>query len=203
MKFKNTSKPNVVCFPDFGLGGIICTILNQSQIQFHNERLPGSTKNYEHNALKGVDNWNQTIEQLEPDRWYGTHAEYGNFPTDKIGNVIQITTEQVHSRFIIFLRAYRFLQPDWEETDDLDSIDPIRELAKQYAIPYVINKKPGCFCVELCDLCYNPKILFEDLSTWNTWAEKNSYIYQPNTWVTNRFNEALWETTHGKPYQYS
>lgn len=203
MKFKNISKPNVVCFPDFGLGGIICTILNNSQLTFHDSRLPGSTKNQEHNALKGVKDWNTALQKLEPNKWYGTHNEYGTFPTEHVGNAIQITTENVQSRFIIFLRAYRFLKPNWVEDQSLDSIDPIRELAKQYALPYVINKNKDCYCIELIDLITNPKLLFDDLTVWHQWLEKNQYITSPSVWATNRFNEALWETIHHRPYEYS
>lgn len=203
MKFKNTSKPNVVCFPDFGLGGIICTILNNSDLVFNDSRLVGSTKNNEHNALKDVTDWDAALTALEPDRWYGTHNEYGTFPTKNVGNIIQITTENIQSRFIIFLRAYQFLKPDWVENNTLDSIDPIRELAKQYALPYIIKKKKQCYNIELIDLVTNPKLLFEDLTVWNHWLEKNQYLVSPSVWATNRFNEALWEIIHQQPYKYS
>ena len=42
---------NIISFPDFGCGGLFCTLFNETTIEWNNN-FPNTLMNYEHNGLK-------------------------------------------------------------------------------------------------------------------------------------------------------
>jgi len=192
--------PNILIATDFACGGIIITILNNTQIVW-NSRLQGSVTSEEHNKLKYLENFDKRIKECKSGVWYQTHDE--SIPLEYFGKKLVVTTEDIRSRYIIFLRCHKFLNPAWVENDTLEMIDKIRELAKEYAIPRITNALPGCESIELIDLIKENHNLFDTSNEqWKTWKEANRYLYEPNEWLQKRFDEAVWEIENQRPYEY-
>ena len=192
--------PNILIATDFACGGIIITILNNKQVVW-NSRLQGSVDSEEHNKLKYLDNFNKSIKECKPGVWYQTHDD--KIPLEHFDKKLIVTTEDIRSRYIIFLRCHKFLNPDWVENDTLETIDKIRELAKQYAMPRIIKTQPGCESIELIDLIKgNHKLFDTDNKQWITWKKANRYLYESHEWLQKRFSEATWEIENQQPYQY-
>ena len=193
--------PNILIATDFACGGIVTTILNNQQIKW-NPRLDGSVDSYEHQDLKTIELFHEGYRTTKPGVWYHTHIE--DVPLDLFDEKLIITTENIYSRYIIFLRCYKFLHPTWTEDTTPESIDKIRELAKTYAIPKIIKARSGCKSIELIDLIEGDHELFESNNTqWEIWKEKNSYLYEKNMWTLKRFSEAVWETENQQLFKYT
>jgi len=193
--------PNILIATDFACGGIIVTILNNTQIAW-DPRLQGSINSAEHNKLKYLENFEKNIKECKSGVWYQTHDD--NIPLEYFDKKLVVTTEDIRSRYIIFLRCHKFLNPDnWVENDALDLIDENRELAKKYSIPRITKTRPGCENIELIDLLNDNHSLFDtDNKQWKTWKKANSYLYESHEWLQKRFDEAVWEIENQQPYQY-
>lgn len=193
--------PNILIATDFACGGIVTTILNNQQIKW-NPRLDGSVDSYEHQDLKTIELFHEGYRTTKPGVWYHTHIE--DVPLDLFDEKLIITTENIYSRYIIFLRCYKFLHPNWTEDTTPESIDKIRELAKTYAIPKIIKARSGCKSIELIDLIEGDHELFDtNNAQWEIWKEKNIYLYEKNMWTLKRFSEAVWETENQQLFKYT
>ena len=192
--------PNILIATDFACGGIVVTILNNKQIIW-NPRLEGSVDGQEHQLLKNLKKFNQTIKHCKSDVWYHTHEE--TIPLRYFNKKLIITTENIESRYIIFARCQKFMNPEWIENDTMESIDKIRELAKTYALPRIIKSKPNCKTLELIDLINgNHEIFDTNNRSWKEWKSMNAYLYRENKWLRQRFDEAVWEKENKQLYKY-
>jgi hypothetical protein len=193
--------PNILIATDFACGGIVVTILNNKQIIW-NPRLEGSVDGQEHHLLKNLKDYNQNIKRCKLDVWYHTHEE--TIPLRYFNKKLIITTENIESRYIIFARCQKFMNPDWIENDTMESIDKIRELAKEYAIPRIIKSKPNYKTLELIDLINDNHEIFDtNNSSWKEWKLMNAYLYRENKWLRQRFDEAVWEKENQQLYKYT
>lgn len=192
--------PNILIATDFACGGICVTMLNDRPIVW-NSRLKGSIDGDEHNGLKDLKSFDLNFKYAQPGVWYHTHEE--TIPLEYFNKKLIITTEDIKSRYIIFLRCQKFKNPDWIENDTMESIDKIRELAKEYAIPRITKTQPGCKSIELVDLINENHELFDtDHITWKTWKKENMYLYETHDWLQKRFDEAVWEIENQQYYRY-
>ncbi len=192
--------PNILIATDFACGGICVTILNNTKISW-NSRLKGSVDSKEHIRLKNIKYFDQNIKYCQPGVWYHTHGD--GIPLEYFDKKIIITTEDIKSRYIIFLRCHKFLFPDWVENDTMELIDKIRELAKEYAIPKITKTQPGCKSIELIDLINENHELFKTNNTqWKSWKKANAYLYETHDWLQKRFDEAVWEIENQQYNQY-
>ena len=194
--------PNILIATDFACGGIVVTILNNKQIIW-NPRLEGSVGGREHQLLKSLKNFDQNIKLCESDVWYHTHEE--TIPLRyNFNKKLIITTENIESRYIIFLRCQKFMNPEWIENDTMESIDKIRELAKEYAIPRITKSKPNYKTLELIDLLNDNHEIFDtNNSSWKKWKSMHTYLYRENKWLRQRFDEAVWEKENQQLYKYT
>jgi hypothetical protein len=86
----------------------------------------------------------------------------------------------------------------------MESIDKIRELAKEYAIPRIIKSKPNYKTLELIDLINDNHEIFDtNNSSWKEWKLMNAYLYRENKWLRQRFDEAVWEKENQQLYKYT
>lgn len=207
---------NLVCFSNNTAGGLVCDLLNGNSV----EMLGYKTTNQEHSAFKILDTpriqrtfylaaWNHKLAQFaDSDKWLGTHFHPSVIPNlSAFNKVIAITTESRESKLFRWLRYYhgwfKNNTPNWRETDDLDTIDKIRELAKDVFEPF--EPHPQCKNIEFKDIVNGNFIKAEnlDLLQFAVWQEANPWLYDTNiTWAVKRFNEAEWEITHQQPYKY-
>lgn len=194
-------KPNILVATDFSCGGILNSILNNRDIEF-SDRFFGSVESIEHTLLKFLKNQNldHLLEKCFPNVWYTTHETDIDF--DKFGKKVIITTESIKSRYIIFIRSFRFL--NLKINNDLETIDKAREFAKEYALPKIIYKHDKINSIELCDILNDNHTLFDiENPTWKKWKQKNNYLWEPNHWLESRWHEAIYEATTGSSYKYN
>jgi|TARA_R110000851_G_scaffold332400_1_gene508570 hypothetical protein len=193
---------NILIATDFACGGIVITILNSKQIIW-NPRFEGSVDGHEHRILKYLKNFDKNVKLCKSDVWYHTHEE--TIPLRyNFNKKLIITTENIESRYIIFLRCHKFVNPEWIENDTMESIDKIRELAKEYAIPRIIKSKPNYKTLELIDLINDNHEIFDtNNSSWKEWKLMNAYLYRENKWLRQRFDEAVWEKENQQLYKYT
>lgn len=202
-------KPHIVIAPALAAGGILVTALNGNQLQYDTGNTHsgvgtfGNVHSFEHNWLK-VPNHRGTIEEkykkCVPGRWYQTHVHDINL--DLFDLVINITTESLESRYYIFLRTHYHdgTNETWVYDNNLDNIDPVRIMAKEYALPEICTPINDARVrnIELCDMLHH-RCRSESM---HQWRQRNAYIYQPHPWMRARFNEAVWEVENNDSWDY-
>lgn len=207
---------NLVCFSNNTAGGLLCDLLNGNSV----EMLGYKTTNQEHSAFKILDTprvqrilypaaWKYTVSQfIDSDKWFGTHFHPSVIPNlSEFDRVIAITTESRNSKLFRWLRYYhgwfKNSIPDWQENNDLDSIDKIRELAKD--VFETFETHPQCENIEFEDIVNGSYIKSADLDwlQFSVWQQANPWLYtSEETWAVKRFCEAEWELEHNQPYRY-
>ena len=207
----------LVCFSNNTGGGLICDLLNNT----HNLTENYNTNGRHHNAFKigdtpsieltiNVDKWNNRIEKYNnQNAWLGTHQHPSVIPNLKeFEKVLVITTTHRHSKLYRWLRYYygwyKLAHPDWSENNTLESIDKIRELAKNVFIPFAPYE--NCINIEFSKIVTGSFIKEYDLNLeyFKQWQDKNPWLYNVDRycWAVNRFNEAEYEINNGVPFNY-
>lgn len=205
----------LVCFSNNTAGGLVCDLLNQKTSAISGYKTAGP----EHNALKIGDTptiqrkvdqslWASAVERNRSDVWLGTHLHPSGIP-DRLmfEQILAITTETRQSKLYRWLRYYhgwfKNAHPGWMESEELHTIDQIRELAKNVFEPF--ESFPGCWNVEFADIVTG-KFVSEhrlDIHHFNQWQKANDFLYDSSdSWAIRCFNEAEWELANNKPYKY-
>jgi hypothetical protein len=221
---------NLVCYPHYTGGGLLCNILNKTP-EFRT-KIGETVTSMEHFLFIG-DNWSvydsydvaefdQTYEKVfkqgfNPDwlskRFLGTHCHPILLDTAKFSNVISITTESLQSKLYRWLRAYNlFFKPQWEQYTGMGRIDLMRETAKSYLTPFYQCDKPNIHHIEFSDIVNKTSklttlcqhlVVDPDLSRVDTWVEKNQFIFSRDTPEYNSFMEADYEVSTKEHYAYN
>jgi hypothetical protein len=207
---------NLVCFSNNTAGGLLCNLLNNVPLIMNGYK----TTNQEHSQFKISDTptiqrhidpyqWQARISQVHHlDKWFGTHCHPSAIPDLRaFDRVIAITTETRSSKLYRWLRYYHgwFKQatPDWQETESLESIDKIRELAKNVFDSFESHTQ--CENIEFEDIVNGRFVEAAHLNQlqFDIWQHNNEYLYSSsNTWAIKRFEEAEWELANNAKYRY-
>jgi hypothetical protein len=206
----------LVCFSNNTAGGLVCDLLNHQRSGINSYRTTGSA----HSAFKLGDSpgiqwsvdpvtWQQQVDRFwGTDHWMGTHVHPSGIPDlNPFQQIVVISTESRRSRLYRWLRYYHgwfcHHDPHWVESDDLVSIDRIRELAKNVFDPYTPH--PGCWNVEFEHIVSGQFVADHGLDHeyYQQWRNANQFLYSSaNSWAVQRFHEAEWEILNQKPYRY-
>lgn len=207
----------LVCFCNNTAGGLVCDLLNGKDSLVTGYKTNGP----EHSYLKlgdtstvqyTVDNshWDELVNKHKgTNAWVGTHCHPNGIPNiDSFDKILIITTESRESKLYRWLRYYYgwfcHTYPDWYETDELERIDKVRELAKNVFPPFV--SFPGGLNVEFADVVAGKFVSDHGLNkeVFSSWKERNPWLTDHVTykWGVDRFNEAEWELLHQKPFKY-
>jgi hypothetical protein len=206
----------LVCFPNNAAGGFVCDLLNNKQSAMVGYKTVGS----EHSLFKisdtptvqfsiDTDKWNQRVAEWKLlDLWVGTHAHPTAIPNlTEFDKIIAITTQSRLSKLYRWLRYYHgwFLTeyPNWIENEELDTIDKIRELAKNVFVEF--SPVAGCINIELEDIINGIFVTSYKLDQeyFLKWLQANPWLnIDSETWAIKRFNEAEWELQNNQPYKY-
>lgn len=187
---------NILSFPDFGCGGLFCTLFNETDIEW-NSNFPNTLMNYEHNGLKiganymnnwtyNNDEWSDAVKNCQrkfPNKFCGTHIPLKNLPDlDQFEHKIQICTQTLSSRLILWLRAHRLI---YLPKHSIENVVKQKEFAKDFT-NMVIEPFEGAINIELSNYLYDPKYrknvhathnLHFDNQTFNEWKKTNAYIF--------------------------
>ena len=215
---------NLVCFPHYTAGGLLCDLLNQKHSPWGDN---GGIESVEHylGKINEIDN-DSVLEQFDSadfernilsldiadDVWIGTHHWPGNFNTDLFDKIIVITTETERSRILRWYRVYEnYFVPQWPFLENQDFIDKARETAKNYLRPYRWVAGHNVQCVEFADIVDDTREFTQlypntaqNFQRVSGWRMKN-FDLTTDLWQamsTKFYYQADWETRFNRRYQY-
>ncbi len=215
---------NLICFPHYTCGGLLCDIFQQT---FSPVGSNGGIGSFFHSIGKIGDSdsvfdqfdpdlFNSTIQNLNYDQstWIGTHCWPGNVDLSNFDQVLLITTTTFRSKLYRWIRAYYHYYSSskpWEEKAGLDRVDKERETAKNYLKPFLpvcANNVINLEFSEVVDVSQEFKKLVNTVDYKphiGRWRELNSFLYDSDIWNSSpvkRFYEAEFEIELEKFYQY-
>ena len=215
---------NLICFPHYTCGGLLCDILNRT----FSELTPnGGINSIEHSLGKIGDTDTVMIEydqemllevlnklNFHCTRWIGTHCWPKQLDLSVMNQVIVITTTTFRSKLYRWIRAYHHYYSksnEWTSVTGQQRIDKERETAKNYLVPFKPIFQPNVINIEFAEVVeYSAE--FRNLTApYNTdqhldrWRKLNSFLYDSKFWsdtAAQRFYEAELEVCLNKYYVY-
>lgn len=138
---------NLVSFPHYTCGGLICDILNDTWSEVADN---GGIQSLQHSLGKigdsdtVYDDFDHTafleqLRSLDTQQWIGTHCWLGDLDLSSIHRVINITTATYKSKLYRWVRSYHHYyrkSPEWQGLSGMVEIDKQRETAKNYLVPF-------------------------------------------------------------------
>lgn len=217
---------NLICFPHYTCGGLLCDIMEDTMSEFADN---GGLSSLTHNAGKIGDSadvfvdynveefMNRVRPWMESSRWIGTHCWPGPLPLEQFEFVINVTTTTYASKIYRWYRAYQlFFSPMWQHLSGEELVDQIIVKAKFYLKPAEPVVAPNVLNLEFADVVHQTEELAQALdrgrvprSRSNThltrWAEQNKFLYQNDIWnstAAKSFFHAEFETNLARGYQW-
>jgi hypothetical protein len=190
---------NLVCFPNFTAGGLLCDLYNKTQTLIQH----GTVRNKEHSVLKisNFDNpnkfvwddvvyvlWEKRCKQLSANivgKYYGTHLPaQGIRNKSDFTHIINITTNSHNSKFYRWLRYY-YLEIDnrfWLDTESkINSKKVQMDNYKNFVLQTSSYDDIDCENVEFSDIVngsYIQKKLLDE-SYFQDWKKQNNFLFEP------------------------
>jgi hypothetical protein len=216
---------NLICFPHYTCGGLLCDILNNS---FSEIGINGGINSIHHRlgkigdvdtVLTEVDSAklikiisdNISTRESEDNLWIGTHCWPGALPLDQFDSIIAITTSTWKSKLYRWTRSYHhYFAPQWAHLSGLEKVDKIRETAKNYHIGFAPVIASNVTNIEFADIVENTqefKHIVKDYSIDQhiaRWQSINHFLYT-DIWTaqsTQAFYQAEVEINLQKYYRY-
>lgn len=213
---------NLICFPHYTCGGLLCDILSGTFSDVHQVTRGLNSFNHSIGNIGDSDSIFEDYDQeeflkklstIKSDKnvYIGTHCWPGKLDINKFNRVICITTMTNRSRVYRWARAfyhyYNRSEP-WQLVG-IDLIDKQRETAKNYIKPF----KPvdDTINIEFSDIVENTlafQKLVEDcdyIKSLSRWKEINNFLYHDNFWNSTpvqRYHEAEYELALNQRYAY-
>jgi hypothetical protein len=216
---------NLICFPHYTCGGLLCDILNGTFSQIAPN---GGVASIGHTLGKIGDSdtvmidYDQKIflDRLEKlklrhtNEWIGTHCWPGCIDLSVAEQVMVVTTTTFRSKLYRWIRAYHhyYLKSGpWVSVAGQQRIDKERETAKNYLVAFDPVFQPNVVNIEFAEVVEN-SVEFQNLTALSDigkhldrWRKINSFLYDPSIWSSTafqRFYEAELETCLNKYYVY-
>jgi hypothetical protein len=188
---------NLVCFPSFTAGGLVCNLLNEKFTT-----ISGVTvKSREHNVFKTGDNWKSPYKEYikefwehkikiysKSSNWFGTHCHPSVIEClSSFDKKIAITTKTETSKYYRFLRSYYiYFQSQVDPQFDINGL-----------VSNILNDEfeshNDCTNIEFSDIVDGTFVKEYNLNLdyFNIWKEKNIFLYKENSLLTQHFNKGL------------
>jgi len=215
---------NLICFPHYTCGGLLCDILNGT---FSTVGSHGGILSINHSLGKIGDSdtvltdydtgfFMEKLKKLNTtdSEWIGTHCWPGKLNLKIFDQVIIVTTTTFRSKLYRWTRAYHhyyFQSAPWIELTGQARIDKEKETAKNYLVPFMPVHQSNIVNIEFAEIA-EKTVEFKNLTHgkdidrhMDRWQRINNFLYDPNIWSSNsfkRFYEAELETQLSKYYVY-
>lgn len=215
---------NLICFPHYTCGGLLCDILQDtfSQVGSH-----GGLKSINH-SIGRIGDSDSIYDQFDPDffyntiknlkvdpgNWVGTHCWPGQLDLGMFDQVLLITTETYRSKVYRWIRAYYHYylksQP-WYQESGQRLVDKQRETAKNYLKPFKAVSGTNVVNLEFSEvveqtMAFRRVVEPHDYAPHMTrWQGFNKFLYTSDMWshpAVRRFHEAELETALDTHYLY-
>jgi len=217
---------NLIAYPHYTCGGLLCDILNNTFTEPKEGDAPGAINSIQHNLGKIGDTNNVLMEYDEQEiidalykidqpsgTWVGTHCHPNERLINEFDIIICVTTSTFRSKIYRWARAYyHFYKPLWEQYTDMDLIDRARETAKNYLIPFEPINAPNVINLEFANVVENSAEFIQIVNGnvilekhLNRWKDINYFLYDEKFWNTEyskRYYEAEYEQKLNKSYRY-
>jgi len=212
---------NLICFPHYTCGGLLCDILNKT---FSEVTTSAGINSIAHSLGKIGDADSVFVDydpslltdklNLNDSKWVGTHCWPDKLDLSLFNQVIVVTTTTSRSKLYRYTRAYYHYyikSTPWCEVSGQARIDKERETAKNYLIPYLPINGKNVINIEFSEIVEtSPEFLkltqeLEVDKHMDRWKSINSFLYDSNIWDSNpflRFYEAEYEFNLNKYYVY-
>jgi hypothetical protein len=215
---------NLICFPHYTCGGLLCDILNNTFSPIGKNKGINSIK---HNYGKIGDTdtvltefdlakFNSIFSQQNRSStdWVGTHCWPGKIDLTMFDRVLVITTTTFRSKIYRWIRAYRHYYLEslpWTSVVGLSRIDKERETAKNYLEPFLPIFQSNVVNIEFAEIAEMNSEFYKITSGlpvdrhMNRWKEINNFLYDEKIWDSDpvkRYYEAEYEVNLQKYYVY-
>lgn len=215
---------NLICFPHYTCGGLLCDIFNQT---FSNITAKGGVNSIAH-ALGKIGDADTVLVEYDQQmfmslvksldsnhaKWVGTHCWPGGLDLGMVDQVVVITTATSRSKLYRWARAYHhyYMKSDlWLSVSGQQRIDKERETAKNYLPAFAPVDQPNVINLEFAEVVENSKEFqkltaqYETVQHVDRWRQVNSFLYAADIWNSDafkRFYEAEAEHGLGTHYVY-
>lgn len=215
---------NLICFPHYTCGGLLCDIFNET---FSPVSKNGGIGSIHHNVGKIGDTLTVMIDfdpddfskklksfSIDPKLWIGTHCWPGQADVSMCDQIVVITTTTFRSKLYRWMRVYHHYYnklEEWNSLNAVDKIDKERETAKNYLIAFKPVHKENVINIEFSEVVENSVEFGRLVGQKNIeqhmqrWRSINSFLYEKDIWNTvpvKRFYEAELECNLNKYYVY-
>jgi hypothetical protein len=215
---------NLICFPHYTCGGLLCDILNNTFSPVANNKgIASINHNYgkigdadtvmtEFDAEKFISDISKN--NIPQNAWIGTHCWPKKIDLSIFEKVLVITTTTFRSKIYRWARAYYhyYYESDpWVAVDGQQRIDKERETAKNYLIPFLPIFQPNVVNIEFAEIVESTKSFnnitfgFSVNGHMNRWKQINNFLYDEQFWNSNpvkRYYEAEHELNLQTYYVY-
>lgn len=214
---------NLICFPHYTCGGLLCDIFNN---MFSEPNPHGGLGNFYH-RVGGIGDTatvmteyhaETLIKKLEQykdtDYYIGTHCWPGRLDLNQFKKTIIVTTTTFRSKAYRWIRAYHhyFSKSDpWLEVSGQSRIDKERETAKNYLESFLPVNHAQCCNIEFSEVVddtteFRHLVGCCDVERHiNRWRDLNNFLYSPSLWNSapiQRLHEAEFEFNLNRYYAY-
>ena len=211
---------NLICFPHYTCGGVLCDILNQTFSPVLSHGGLGSI----HHAIGKIGDAATPYTTYDPeelltkilltpsDAWAGTHCWPGNLSFDNFNQIINITTVTERSKIYRWVRAYRhYYSKEWSGITGIELLDKMRETAKNYLISTEPVFNSSVYNLEFSEVVDSSTEFYKFFTQDNTnmhmerWSKINDFLYDTNLWnfpEVKAYYQAEYETKLKKYYIY-
>ena len=190
---------NLICFPHYTAGGLLCDILNDT---FSSVGPHGGINSIAHKLGKigdmdtvlvnyDVSELLKQVEQIPDNVWVGTHCWPARLPHEKFNKIINVTTTTHRSKCYRWSRSYyHYFVPEWKSLNltGMELIDKCRETAKNYLVPFEPVFAENVINIEFADIVENTQE-FQRLIPKNSikkhlerWQQLNDFLYDKQLW---------------------
>jgi hypothetical protein len=213
---------NLISFPHYTCGGLLCDILNNS---WSDVGPRGDIKSMHHSLGKIGDTDTVLVDydtqdlitklnklSMPDNTWIGTHCWPSEELIDQVKQVIVITTSTSRSQIYRWTRTYHhYFEPQWTKLHGMEKIDKMRETAKNYIVPFLPVQNPNVVNLEFADVVDNTNefrhvINYQNVDSHLTrWQKINSFLYSQNFWnspAVTSFYQAEHEVRLDRYYRY-
>lgn len=216
--------PNLICFPHYTCGGLLCDILTDT---FSPLAANGGIDSIQHQIGK-IGDTDTVLTDYDPQQfmsqisamawseniWIGTHCWPGRLPLNQFDQVIVITTTTFKSKIYRWARAYHhYFAPQWNQFTGIELVDKARETAKNYVIPFdPVFSKLNVLNIEFADVVETTQEFYHAVNHRNCtmhvnrWKDANSFLYADKFWdskIVQYFYQAEFEINLGRYYKYN
>lgn len=214
---------NLVCFPHYTCGGLLCDILNDTWSSVGNK---GEIRSI-HHGLGKIGDANTVFTNFDSkellnkirctrvpaDTWVGTHCWPSIDLINEFDKVIVVSTATSRSQIYRWARVYyHYFKPCWTELTDMERVDKIRETAKNYIIPFDPIHHSKVSNLEFADVVENTTEFQHVIQQHDAcrhierWRDINGFLYENDFWnsdAVKSFYQAEHEVKLGRYYRYN